>query len=80
MISTGQSSQINQVIIEKLMISYIMVGQHRVNLAKVRKFDELYLREDKEEQCGEPVEDLVEVTLFEEDLTKTYKIGSIVTG
>ena len=47
-----------------------------MNLVEVRKFDELDPRKAKEEQLGEPVKDLVEVPLFEEESSKTCKIGS----
>ena len=57
-----------------------MVGSHRVNLAQVRKFDDLDPREPSEEQREEPIKDLVEVPLFEEKPSKTCKIGSTLTG
>ncbi|KAL5569586.1 hypothetical protein UlMin_026161 [Ulmus minor] len=43
-------------------------------------FDELDPREPAMEQHGEPVEELEEIPLFENDLTKTCKIGSSLTG
>ncbi|KAL5545378.1 hypothetical protein UlMin_005065 [Ulmus minor] len=58
----------------------IMIGNIEVKLNQVRKFDELNLREPAMEQHGEPVEELEEIPLFENDLTKTCKIGSSLTG
>ncbi|KAL5550182.1 hypothetical protein UlMin_000358 [Ulmus minor] len=58
----------------------IMIGNIEVKLNQVRKFDELDPREPSMEQHGEPVEELEEIPLFEDDLTKTYKIGSSLTG
>ena len=65
--------------IEKITIQYVTIGQHHVNLAEVKKFDELDLREPCEEQWGEPVEDLVEIPLFKKELSKTCNIGSTLT-
>ena len=67
-------------VVEKLTIQYVTVGQHRVNLVEVRKFDELDPREPCEEQRGEPIKDLVEIPLFEEVPSKTCKIGSALIG
>ncbi|KAL5539002.1 hypothetical protein UlMin_044709 [Ulmus minor] len=58
----------------------IMIGNIEVKLNQVRKFDELDPREPTMEQHGEPVEELEEIPLFEDDLTKTCKIGSSLTG
>ncbi|KAL5549486.1 hypothetical protein UlMin_004717 [Ulmus minor] len=58
----------------------IMIGNIEVKLNQVRKFDELDPREPSMEQHGEPVEELEEIPLFEDDLTKTCKIGSSLTG
>ncbi|KAL5544991.1 hypothetical protein UlMin_008775 [Ulmus minor] len=58
----------------------IMIGNIEVKLNQVRKFDELNPREPSMEQHGEPVEELEEIPLFEDDLTKTCKIGSSLTG
>ncbi|KAL5550479.1 hypothetical protein UlMin_000655 [Ulmus minor] len=58
----------------------IMIGNIEVKLNQVRKFDELDPREPAMEQHGEPVEELEEIPLFEDDLTKTCKIGSSLTG
>ena len=56
-----------------------MVGSHYVNLAEFWRLDKLD-REPSEEQYGEPIEDLVEVLLYEKELRKTYKMGSALTG
>ncbi|KAL5555336.1 hypothetical protein UlMin_037572 [Ulmus minor] len=48
--------------------------------SNVHRFDELDPREPVMEQHGEPVEELEEIPLFEDDLTKTCKIGSSLTG
>ncbi|KAL5554003.1 hypothetical protein UlMin_041404 [Ulmus minor] len=58
----------------------IMIGNIEVKLNQVRKFDELDPKEPSMEQHGEPVEELEEIPLFEDDLTKTCKIGSSLTG
>ncbi|KAL5555767.1 hypothetical protein UlMin_038003 [Ulmus minor] len=58
----------------------IMIGNIEVKLNQVREFDELDPREPTMEQHGEPVEELEEIPLFEDDLTKTCKIGSSLTG
>ncbi|KAL5552902.1 hypothetical protein UlMin_040303 [Ulmus minor] len=58
----------------------IMIGNIEVKLNQVRKFDELDPRKPSMEQHGEPVEELEEIPLFEDDLTKTCKIGSSLTG
>ncbi|KAL5555727.1 hypothetical protein UlMin_037963 [Ulmus minor] len=58
----------------------IMIGNIEVKLNQVRKFDELDPREPSMEQHGEPVEELEEIPLFKDDLTKTCKIGSSLTG
>ena len=57
-----------------------MIGSIEDKLNKVRKFDELDPREPAMEQHGEPTEELEEIPLFEDDLTKTCKIGSSLTG
>ncbi|KAL5540191.1 hypothetical protein UlMin_043740 [Ulmus minor] len=58
----------------------IMIENIELKLNQVRKFDELDPREPSMEQHGEPVEELEEIPLFEDDLTKTCKIGSSLTG
>ncbi|KAL5539706.1 hypothetical protein UlMin_045789 [Ulmus minor] len=58
----------------------IMIGNIEVKLNQVRKFDEIDPREPAMEQHGEPVEELEEIPLFEDDPTKTCKIGSSLTG
>ena len=52
MIATGQSSQVEQLIYEKLTIPYVMVGRHRVNIVEVKNLDELDPRQASEEQRG----------------------------
>ena len=56
-----------------------MVGSHCVNLVEVRRFDEVDPEEPRKEQHREPVEDLVEVSLYEEEPSKTFKIGLALT-
>ncbi|KAL5577222.1 hypothetical protein UlMin_018921 [Ulmus minor] len=58
----------------------IMIRNIEVKLNKVQKFDEIDPRELAMEQHGEPVEELEEVPLFKDDLSKTCKIGSALTG
>ena len=50
-----------------------MVGSYHVNLAKVQRLDKMDPREPSEEQHRELVEDLVEVLLYEEELSKIVK-------
>ena len=57
-----------------------MVGPHRVNLAEVRKFNVLEPWKPSEEQHKELVEDLVEVSIFEEKMSKICKISLALTG
>ena len=61
-----------------------MVGLHRVNLAEVKKLDELNPRKPSKEQCGELIEDLVEVLLFdgraEQDLQDLLGIIKVAQG
>ncbi|KAL5544666.1 hypothetical protein UlMin_008450 [Ulmus minor] len=52
----------------------------RVKIDEVKKFDELDPREPVAEQHGEPVEELTEVLLFDNEPEKTCKIGSALTG
>ena len=78
-ITARNSNTIEQVITEKLIIPCVMVGPHYVNLIKVQRFDELDPREASEEQHRELVEDLVEESLYEEEPSKTCKIGSALT-
>ncbi|KAL5540976.1 hypothetical protein UlMin_043773 [Ulmus minor] len=56
----------------------IMIGNIEVKLNQVRKFDELDPREPSMEQHGEPVEELEEIPLFEDDLTKTSTYQRLV--
>ena len=58
----------------------IMIGNIEVKMNEVRKFNELDPREPAMEQHGEPMEELVEIPLFEDDPSKTWKIGSSLTG
>ncbi|KAL5579969.1 hypothetical protein UlMin_012411 [Ulmus minor] len=58
----------------------IMIGNIEVKRNEVRKFDEIDPREPAMEQHREPMEELEEVPLFEDDLSKTCKIGSSLTG
>ena len=57
-----------------------MIRNIEVKIDKVQKFDELDPREPTMEQHGEPMEELVEIPLFEDDPSKTCKIGSSLTG
>ena len=51
-ITARQSNTVEQVITEKPTISYVMVGPHCVNLAKVRRLEKMDPREPNEEQSG----------------------------
>ena len=57
-----------------------MIGIIEVKIDEVKKFDELDPREPIVEQHGEPVEELTEVPLFDNEPGKTCKIGSALTG
>ncbi|KAL5576345.1 hypothetical protein UlMin_018044 [Ulmus minor] len=61
-------------------INSIMIGTIEVKIDEVKKFDELDPREPVAEQHGEPVEELTEVLLFDDEPEKTCKIGSALTG
>ena len=61
-------------------LGIIMIGNIKVKIDKVRKFDELDPREPTMEQHGEPMEELVEIPLFEDDPSKTCKIGLSLIG
>ncbi|KAL5575126.1 hypothetical protein UlMin_016825 [Ulmus minor] len=58
----------------------IMIRTIEVKIDEVKKFDELDPREPIAEQHGEPVEELTEVPLFDDEPEKTCKIGSALTG
>ena len=51
-----------------------------MKIEEVKKFDELDPREPIAEQHREPVEELTEVPLFDDELGKTCKIGSALIG
>ena len=61
-------------------INNIMTKNIKVKLNEVQKFDKLDPREPTREQHGELVEDLVEIPLFDDELEKTCKIVSTITG
>ncbi|KAL5550933.1 hypothetical protein UlMin_001109 [Ulmus minor] len=61
-------------------VNSIMIGTIEVKIDEVKKFDELDPREPVAEQHGEPVEELTEVPLFDDEPEKTCKIGSALTG
>ncbi|KAL5541827.1 hypothetical protein UlMin_009537 [Ulmus minor] len=61
-------------------VNSIMIGTIEVKIDEVKKFDELDPREPVAEQYGEPVEELIEVPLFDDEPGKTCKIGSALTG
>ncbi|KAL5552836.1 hypothetical protein UlMin_040237 [Ulmus minor] len=61
-------------------VNSIMIGTIEVKIGEVKKFDELDPREPVAEQHGEPVEELTEVPLFDDEPEKTCKIGSALTG
>ena len=67
---TNRPSKVNR-------INSIMIGNIEVKPNKVRKFDELDSREPLMEQHGEPVEELVEIQLFEDQPEKTCKMGRL---
>ena len=57
-----------------------MIGTIEVKIDEVKKFDEIDPRELVAEQHEEPVEELNEVPLFDDEPEKTCKIGSALTG
>ncbi|KAL5568442.1 hypothetical protein UlMin_025017 [Ulmus minor] len=61
-------------------VNSIMIGTIEVKIDEVKKFDELDPREPVAEQHGEPIEELTEVPLFDDEPDKTCKIGSALTG
>ncbi|KAL5582998.1 hypothetical protein UlMin_015440 [Ulmus minor] len=61
-------------------VNSIMIGIIEVKIDEVKKFDELDPREPVAKQHGEPVEELTEVPLFDDEPVKTCKIGSVLTG
>ncbi|KAL5545054.1 hypothetical protein UlMin_008838 [Ulmus minor] len=61
-------------------VNSIMIGTIEVKIDEVKKFDELDPREPVAEQHGEPIEELTEVPLFDDEPEKTCKIGSALTG
>ena len=61
-------------------ICNIMIKTIEVKINEVRKFDELDPRGPVAKQHGELVKELIEVPLFDEELDKTCKIGSALTG
>ncbi|KAL5565596.1 hypothetical protein UlMin_028760 [Ulmus minor] len=61
-------------------VNSIMIGTIEVKIDEVKKFDELDPREPVAGQHGEPVEELTEVPLFDDEPEKTCKIGSALTG
>lgn len=61
-------------------LTTIMIRSIEAKINEVRKFDEIDPREPTMEQHRELVEELIDIPLFEDDHSKTYKIGSSLTG
>lgn len=58
-------------------LGIIMIENIEVKMNEVRKFNELDPREPAMEQHGEPMEEPVEIPLFEDDPSKTNKIDHL---
>ena len=63
-----------------LHVNSIMIGTIEVKIDKVKKFDELDPREPVAEHHREPVEELTEIPIFDDELEKNCKIGTTLTG